>query len=87
MKRLYVYNGAFAVIGLSIGFQATLSVFSGEYSLPILLMLSGGSGMVLIAIYESLQTDPDEFRISAAALFGVIGAACLTLLGTILSAV
>lgn len=87
MERLYIYNSALAVIGLSLGFPAVRSLISGDHSIPILLMAVGGGGMIVSAGYESLRTDPDEFKISVAALFTLVGAACLSLLGTVLSAV
>ena len=87
MERVYIYNIAFSIIGLSIGFQAAQSVISGNYSIPVLLMAIGGGGMIIIAGYKSLRTDPDEFKISAAALFALVGAACLSLLGVVLSTV
>ena len=87
MKRLYVFNGALVIIGLSIGFPAAQSLFAGEHSIPVLLMALGGGGLIVSASYESVRTDPDEFKISAAALFVLVGAACLSLLGTLLSTV
>ncbi|QCC52186.1 hypothetical protein [Halapricum salinum] len=87
MERLYVYNGALAVIGLSLGLPAMGSLIAGNYSIPVLLMAIGGGGMIVGAGYESLRTDPNEFTISVAALFALVGAACMSLLGAILSAV
>ena len=87
MERLYIYNGALAVIGFLLGFPAVRSLIDGDHSIPVLLLAIGGGGMIVSASYESLRTDPDEFEISAAALFVLVGAACLTLLGTVLSAV
>ncbi|MFD1588449.1 hypothetical protein ACFR9U_15815 [Halorientalis brevis] len=87
MERLYVYNGALSVIGLSLGFPAVRSLIAGDHSIPVLLMTIGGGGMIVSAGYESLRTDPDEFEISTATLFAFVGAACLSLLGTVLSAV
>ena len=43
--------------------------------------------MLAIAGYESLQTDPEEFTASPIVLLMLVDAACLTLLGTVLSAV
>ncbi|MDS0294007.1 hypothetical protein [Halogeometricum luteum] len=85
MERLYIYSGALAVIGLSIGLPAALSVLSGDHSIPLLLMTVGGAGMTIVAGYESLQRDPDSFEISASLLFALIAAACLSVLGTALS--
>jgi Na+/citrate or Na+/malate symporter len=87
MKRLYVFNGALVIIGLSLGLPAAQSLIVGDHSIPVLLMALGGGGMIVSAGYESLRTDPEEFTISAAALFALVGAACLSLLGTLLSAV
>ena len=87
MERLYIYNGALAVIGFSLGFPAVRSLIDGDHSIPVLLLAIGGGGMIVTAGYESLRTDPEEFNISATALFAVVGAACVILLGTILSTV
>jgi len=87
MERLYIYNGALAVIGFSLGFPAVRSLIAGDHSISVLLLAIGGGGMIVTAGYELLRTDPDEFNISTAALFAVVGAACVILLGTILSTV
>lgn len=87
MERLYIYNSALAVVGLSVGFPAAQPIISGNYSISTLLMGIGGSGMIIGAGYESLRTNPDEFNVSATALFTVVGAACVSLLGTVLSIV
>ncbi|MDS0293084.1 hypothetical protein [Halogeometricum luteum] len=86
MERLYVYSGALAVIGVSVGSPAVRSLAAGDRSIPVLLVAVGGGWMVVGAVYESLRTDPDEFRVPAAVLFALVGAACLSLLGTLLSA-
>ena len=85
MERLYVYNGALAVIGLSLGLPAMSTLVAGNYSIPVLLMAIGGCGTIVGAGYESLRTDPSEFTISAAALFALVGAAFISLLGALLS--
>jgi len=87
MEDLYIYTGSFVVIGASIGGPAVGSLIAGNHSTPILLMAIGGGGMLAIAGYESLRTDPEEFTVSAITLLMLVGAACLTLFGTILSAV
>jgi hypothetical protein len=87
MERLYIYTGSFVVIGVSVGGPATRSLAAGDYSIPILLVAIGGAGMVVNAVYEALITDPKEFTVSAVSIFAVVGAACLALLGTVLSAV
>lgn len=84
---MYLYSAAMTVIGLSIGFPAAVSVISGNHSIPILLMTIGGIGMVATAGYEVVRSDPAEFEISAGVLFVLLGAACLSLLGTVLSVV
>jgi len=84
VERLYAYNGALAVIGISLGLNAVPSLVAGEQSLPLLLLGIGSIGMVLGAVYESLSTDPAEFEVSAGALLALIVAACLSLTGTIL---
>lgn len=86
MERLHVYSGALAVIGLSIGLPAVRSLAAGEHGIPTLLVVVGGGWTVVGAVYESLRTDPDEFRIPAAVLLVLVGAAGLSLLGTLLSA-
>jgi len=50
-------------------------------------MAIGGGGMVITAGHELLRTDPAEFTVSDTTLFVLVGAACLSLLGTVLSAV
>ena len=87
MKRLYIYTGSFVVIGGSVGGPATRSLAAGDYSIPILLMTIGGAGMIANAVYKALKTDPEEFTASALSTFGLVGAACLAVLGTVLSAV
>jgi hypothetical protein len=87
VKRLYIYAGAYIVIGGSMGGPAMRSLITGEWSLPVLLLTIGGCGMVLGAVYELLRTDPDEFSISASRLFVVVGAGCLCFLGTLLSVI
>ena len=50
-------------------------------------MAIGGAGMLAVAGYESIQTDPEEFTPPPIVLLALVGAACLTLLGTVLPAV
>ena len=87
MEDLYLYTGSFAVIGASVGGPAVASLVAGDRSIPILLMATGGVGMLAVAGYESLQTDPEEFTAPPIVLLALVGAACLTLLGTVLPAV
>ena len=49
-------------------------------------MVIGGVGMLVTAGYELLRTDPEEFTAPAIALLVLAGSACLSFLGTILSA-
>jgi hypothetical protein len=83
---LYIYTGAIAVIGASMGGPAVESLVRGDRSVPILLMAIGGSGMLITAAYRAVRTDPEEFTASAGALLVLAGAACVTLLGTLLGA-
>lgn len=85
MNRLYMYNGAIAVIGLCMFVPAVISIAGGEYSIPILLLTVGGGGMVSSAIYRSLRDNNEEFNISAGWLLLIIGVACLSVFGTVLS--
>jgi uncharacterized membrane protein YjjP (DUF1212 family) len=85
MQRLYIYNGALAVIGASLGGPAVRSLMAGDWGISLLLMTIGGCGMILGAGYESLRTDPNEFTISTGLLILLVGAACMSLLGTLLS--
>ena len=87
MQRLYIYDGALVVIGATLGVPAVRSVTTGVWSLPLLLMTVGGCGLVLAAGSHSVRTDPDEFTVSTRQLALNVGAACLALLGTVLSAV
>ncbi|ESS07307.1 MAG: hypothetical protein A07HB70_00581 [uncultured archaeon A07HB70] len=87
MDRLYIYNTTIVVIGLCMFVPAAQSVGAGEYSIPILLLTVGGGGMVSGAIYQSLRTDPEEFEFPAGRLLLLVGLACLSVLGTILSIV
>ena len=86
MEDLYIYTGSSAVIGASIGGPAVGSLIAGDRSIPILLMAIGGAGMLATAGYELLRTDPEEFTAPAIALLVLAGSACLSFLGTILSA-
>lgn len=87
MEGLYIYTGSFVVIGASIGGPAVGSLITGDHSIPVLLMAIGGGGMLAIAAYESLRTDPEEFTVSSVTLLMLVGATCLTLFGTIFSTV
>lgn len=84
MERLYVYNGALTVIGVSFGLNAMPSLIAGERTIPLLLMAIGSVVIILSAIYGSLSTDPAEFEVSTGAVFALIVAACLSLTGTLL---
>ena len=83
MERLYLYNGALAVLGLSFLLNAVASFADGGSNVLILLFAVSGSGLIVGAGYESLRSDPTEFEISAGALFALIGGACVSLLGTL----
>jgi hypothetical protein len=85
MNRLYIYNGAIAVIGLCLFVPAVVSIAADEYSIPILLLTVGGGGMVSGAIYRSLRVDQEEFNISVGWLLLMIGLACLSVFATGLS--
>lgn len=87
MEDLYIYTGSIAVVGASVGGPAMRSLVVGNRSIPILLMAIGGGGMLVTAGYKSLRTDSEDFTVPAARLLLIIAAACLSLLGTILSAV
>lgn len=86
MQRLYIRNGALAVVGASLGAPAVRSVIAGDWSIPILLMTIGGCGLVLGAVYQLLRVDPDDFTVSTSMLVLNIGAACLAFFGALLSA-
>jgi len=86
MEDLYIYTGSFVVIGASIGGPAVGSLIAGDHSIPILLMAVGGAGMLATAGYELIRTDPEEFTAPLIALLVLAGSACLSFLGTILSA-
>ena len=86
MQRLYIYNAALAIVGASLGGPAVRSIIAGDWGISILLMTIGGCGLVLGAVYQSLQTDPDDFNLSTGMLVLNIGAACLALFGTLLFA-
>lgn len=79
MQRLYVYNGALAVIGVSLGLEATLALIAGQSRITLWLMALGGSGMVVAAVYEAVTTDPDGYSVNTYALFGIVFAALLGL--------
>ncbi|MFC7187237.1 hypothetical protein [Halorubrum yunnanense] len=85
MEDLYIYTGSFVVIGASIGGPAVGSLIAGDRGIPILLMAIGGAGMLATGGYELLRTDPEEFTASAIVLLVLVGSACLSFLGTILS--
>lgn len=85
LEDLYIYTGAVAVIGISMGGPAVKSLVAGNHSIPTLLMAIGGTGMLVTAGYKTVRTDPEEFSTSAVRLIILAGAACLTLIGTILS--
>jgi hypothetical protein len=83
MDRLYLYCGSLALIGGSLALNAAALLAAGGESLPVLLMLLGGTGMILSSAYRSARTDPTEFSISTAPLFALVGAACLSLAGSV----
>ncbi len=87
MERMYLYNGALAVLGLSFLLNASATFVAGEWSVTSLLFAVSGGGMILGAGYESLRTDPAEFSISAGALVVIIGCACLSLVAIVLDIV
>ena len=84
MKRLYVYDGALLVIGVSFGLPAILSLGAGQSSIPLWLMAVGGGGMVVTALYEAVTTDPDSYSANTYALFGLVFAAVLSLVSTVI---
>ena len=84
MERLYVYQGAFAVLGVSFLLNASAAFAAGEWDLVPVIFGISGSGLVLSSGFESIRTDPSEFTISAGSLFVMVGAACLSLLLTVL---
>ncbi len=73
MKRLYIYNVALAIVGASLGGPAVANYCHGEGYLKIAYDY-GGCGLVLGAVYQSLQTDPDDFNLSTSMLVLNIGA-------------
>lgn len=79
MQRLYVYNGALAIIGVSLGLGPVLTLKNGESSIVLWLMAVSGGGMVVGAVYESMTTDPDSYSINTSALLGLVFAALLAL--------
>lgn len=79
MQRLYVYNGALAVIGVSLGLGPVLALKNGESSIILWLIAVSGGGMVVGAVYEAMTTDPDSYSINTSALFGLVFAALLSL--------
>ena len=82
MERLYLYHGAFAVLGMSFLLNASAAFVAGAWGLvPLTFGISGG-GLILSAGYESLRTDPAEWTISAGALFLIGGTASLSLVLT-----
>jgi len=87
MKRLYLYQGALAVLGLSFLLNAGTSFAAGDWSTVPLLFAVSGSGLLLGSGYESFRTDPAEFTISAGTLFMISGSACLSLIMTVLDIV
>jgi len=64
---------------------AARSVIAGEYSLPIVLLTIGGSGMATGAIFRSIRTDPEEFTLPAARLLLLIALAGFSVLVTVIS--
>ncbi|NKE37737.1 hypothetical protein GWG54_18390 [Natronococcus sp. JC468] len=87
MEDLYIYTGSIAVLGVLLGGPAVGSLIAGDRSIPILLTAIGGGGMLVTAGYNSLRTDPEEFTVPAIGLLLLVAAVCLTLIGTVLSAV
>ncbi|KTG09047.1 hypothetical protein AUR64_14695 [Haloprofundus marisrubri] len=87
MERLYLYNGALAVLGLSFLFNSGATIAGGDVDIISILFLLSGGGMVLGAVYESLRTDPAEFTISAGALMVIVGGACLSFVAIVLDIV
>jgi hypothetical protein len=84
MQRLYVYNGALAIIGVSLGLKAGFYLIAGQSSIILWLMAVAGCGMVVGAVYEAMTTDPDGYSINTYALFGLVFAALLALSSIVL---
>jgi|GEM_PF-4949878 len=85
MERLYVYEGALAAIGLSVAVQAAVSLDGGDPSLGTVLMVVGGIGAVVGASYDVVRRDPATFDASAGAVFALVLAAAVSLLGALLN--
>ncbi|OYR57028.1 hypothetical protein DJ83_18125 [Halorubrum ezzemoulense] len=84
MKQLYLYHGAFAVLGLSFLLHAVASYVVGDWGFVPLIFAVSGSGLILSSSYESLCPDPSKFAVSAGALFLIGSAACLSLILNVL---
>lgn len=75
------------IIGAAFAVPAVQSIMTDAWSIPLLLSTIAGCGVILTAVYRMMQTDPDEFTVSTRMLALHIGAACLVVLGTLLSTV
>ncbi|MEE6211053.1 hypothetical protein U3A55_12950 [Salarchaeum sp. III] len=82
MERLYVYNGALAVIGVAVVVQT--AVTGGSTLLTAFVAASGGA-MVVGAGYDAVRRDPAEFTVPAGAVFALVVAAGVALLGALLN--
>lgn len=85
MRRLYVYNGTTAVIGLCLLVSGVQSVVTGGHTIPALFVIASSGAMVSGAVYSSARTDPEAFSFPAARLLLLATLACLAVVTTALS--
>ncbi|GAA0652031.1 hypothetical protein [Salarchaeum japonicum] len=82
MERLYVYDGALALIGLSVIVQT--AVTGDNAALTAFVAVSGGA-MVVGAGYDALRRDPAEFAVPAGAVLALVVAAGIAVCGALLN--
>ncbi|WP_331235342.1 hypothetical protein [Natronorarus salvus] len=85
MNRYLVFYGAFAVIGVSLGWMGVSGVLAGEVSIGAVLVTISGVGIVLAAVYEVARSDrttgsvPDQWTYRIVVLGAVLAVLGVTL--------
>ena len=78
VRRFYILTGTLAMIGMSIGLDATLDLRAGESGILLWIVLLSGLLIVVGAVYGTLTGDPDEYKINGYWLVSLLLAALLS---------
>lgn len=84
MNRFYLYHGSFGIFGAVMVLNAILSATANGLGVGNILMVLGGSGVGLAAIYALLTMEPAEVTIDRYHLGLVVLGTLLIIVGTAL---